>query len=100
MPDTRVLACSRRPRPGGPDVTSEDRPRGVYPPFGAYSHAVAVELGDSEIIFVTGQIALDDKGKLISDDTEVQARAVFEKIEHILQLQDSPWMMLRRHRSS
>lgn len=33
--------------------------------LGAYSHGYKVDMGDSEIIFTTGQIALDKDGNVV-----------------------------------
>lgn len=60
-------------------------PAGSTPPFGAYSHAVVADIGTSELAFVTGQIALDDQGQLISTDSAEQAQAVFQKVQDILE---------------
>jgi 2-iminobutanoate/2-iminopropanoate deaminase len=60
-------------------------PEGMTPPMGAYSHGYVVEVGDAKMIFVTGQIAIDSEGNLVSDDIEVQTRFVFERIVSILE---------------
>ena len=59
-------------------------PAGGTPPSSAYSHGLAVDVGDTRIVFVTGQIAIDDAGDVISTDVEVQTRYVFGQIEAIL----------------
>lgn len=59
-------------------------PTNFTPTMGAYSHGVRADVGDSSWIFVTGQIALDDDGHLVSDDIEEQTRFVFNRIERIL----------------
>jgi len=59
-------------------------PDNFTPPMGAYSHGVMVELADATLIFVTGQLALDQNGNLVSDDVEVQTDYVFERIKTIL----------------
>lgn len=47
--------------------------------IGAYSHGLKVDLGNNkEIIFVTGQIALDSNGNVVYEDIEGQAKYVFE----------------------
>ncbi len=54
--------------------------------LGSYSHGLKVNIGDSEIIFVTGQIAMDKNGNAVaSDDIEKQTKFVFENIQKILQ---------------
>src|ERR1700693_4162924 len=60
-------------------------PDNFTPAMGAYSHGVVVELADASLIFVTGQIALDEKGQLVSDDVEVQTRYVFDRVKRILE---------------
>ncbi len=53
--------------------------------MGAYSHGLKVDVGDSEIIFVTGQIAMDKNGNAVApDDIEKQTEFVFESIQNIL----------------
>ena len=50
-----------------------------------YSHGIAVPIGDKEMIFVTGQIAMDKNGIAIApNDIEKQTVFVFESIETIL----------------
>jgi reactive intermediate/imine deaminase len=53
--------------------------------MGAYSHGLKVDVGDSEMIFVTGQIAMDKDGNAIApDDIEKQTEFTFESIQKIL----------------
>lgn len=53
--------------------------------MGAYSHGLKVDIGDSEMIFVTGQIAMDKNGNAVSpDNIEKQTEFVFENIQKIL----------------
>jgi reactive intermediate/imine deaminase len=53
--------------------------------LGAYSHGLSVDIGDSEVIFVTGQIAMDKDGNAVApDDIVKQAEFVFENIRKIL----------------
>ncbi|HET8956711.1 MAG TPA: RidA family protein [Solirubrobacterales bacterium] len=59
-------------------------PAGGAPPSSAYSHGLSVDVGDTRIVFVTGQIAIDDAGDVISTDVEVQTRFVFARIGAIL----------------
>ena len=59
-------------------------PPSFTPAMGAYSHGLKVELSDAVMIFVTGQIALDAEGKVVSDDIGDQTRFVFENIRKIL----------------
>ena len=53
--------------------------------LGAYSHGLKVEIGDSEMFFVTGQIAMDKDGNAVApDDIVKQTEFVFKNIEKIL----------------
>jgi len=54
--------------------------------MGAYSHGLKVDIGDSEMIFVTGQIAMDKDGNAVApNDIIKQTEFVFQNIEKILQ---------------
>lgn len=64
-------------------------PNNFTPAMGAYSHGLTIELSDVILIFVTGQIALDENGQIVSDDVEIQTRYVFERIKRILETSDS-----------
>lgn len=59
-------------------------PDSFTPTMGAYSHGMKVEIGDTNWIFVTGQIAMDSNGDVVSDDIEIQTKFVFENIKKIL----------------
>ncbi|MCL2037926.1 RidA family protein [Candidatus Saccharibacteria bacterium] len=59
-------------------------PEGSAEIMGAYSHGLKVDIGDSEMIFVTGQIAQDSEGNVVSDDIEEQTEYVFQQIQNIL----------------
>jgi reactive intermediate/imine deaminase len=53
--------------------------------MGAYSHGYKIDLGNSYLIFTTGQIALDNQGQVVSpDDVAGQAEYVFASLEKIL----------------
>lgn len=53
--------------------------------MGAYSHGLKVNVGDSEMIFVTGQIAMDKDGNAVAPDNIVkQTEFIFENIKAIL----------------
>lgn len=53
--------------------------------IGAYSHGLKVDVGDAEMIFVTGQIAMDKNGKAVApDDIIKKTEFVFENIQAIL----------------
>ena len=53
--------------------------------MGSYSHGVKVDIGDSEMIFTTGEIAMDQDGNPVApDDIEKQTIYVFENLQSIL----------------
>lgn len=53
--------------------------------MGAYSHGLKVVTGGSEMIFVTGQIAMDEEGNAVApDDITKQAEYIFQNIEKVL----------------
>lgn len=54
--------------------------------LGAYSHGYAVDIGDSQLIFTTGQIALDKNGNVLSPgDAAKQAEFIYESLQNILE---------------
>jgi len=54
--------------------------------MGSYSHGYTITIGDSVLIFTTGQIAMDKKGiVLYPDDPGKQAEYIFESLQKILQ---------------
>jgi reactive intermediate/imine deaminase len=62
------------------------KPKNFTQTMGAYSHGVKIDIGDSEMIFVTGQIALDKDGNVVApDDIVKQTEFVFKNIQAILQ---------------
>jgi len=53
--------------------------------IGSYSHGYKIEIGDAQIIFTTGQIAMDKDGNVLyPDDPAKQAEFVFESLQKIL----------------
>lgn len=53
--------------------------------LGAYSHGYKVEIGDTVLIFTTGQIALDKDGNVLyPDDPAKQAEFIYESLQKIL----------------
>lgn len=53
--------------------------------LGAYSHGYTVEIGDTKLIFTTGQIALDKDGNVLyPDDAEKQSEYIYESLQCIL----------------
>lgn len=58
-------------------------PATLAPPAG-YSHLATV--GSGRLVFVSGQVALDDKGNIVGkDDFRAQARQVFENLRAALE---------------
>ena len=61
------------------------QPKEFTKTIGAYSHGMRVPLVDAELIFVTGQIAMDSDGNVVCpNDPERQAEFVFNNIRTIL----------------
>jgi reactive intermediate/imine deaminase len=66
--------------------TSRVNPGAIAPPIGTYSHAVRVETTDAVWIYVSGQLALDAKGKLVGiGDLAAQTEQVFENLSAVLE---------------
>jgi 2-iminobutanoate/2-iminopropanoate deaminase len=59
-------------------------PPNFTPAMGAYSHGLSVDVKNARMVFVTGQIALDSSGNVVSENIEEQTRFVFENIRKIL----------------
>ncbi len=60
-------------------------PESLRIPTKAYSQGMVIPIGDIELMFVTGQLAQDINGNVISpNNTEEQTRVVFSRIETIL----------------
>jgi 2-iminobutanoate/2-iminopropanoate deaminase len=58
-------------------------PKGVWPPFGAFS--MAVIQGAGKIVHLKGQVSLDQHGQVIgADDMRAQVRKVLENIRDML----------------
>lgn len=54
-------------------------------PLGAYSHGYVIDVGDSKMIFTTGQISMDNFGNVVyPDEVEKQTEYVFERLQEIL----------------
>jgi reactive intermediate/imine deaminase len=61
-------------------------PKSSRPPAGAFSHGVLVPLPGADLLFVTGQVAVDKEGKLVGEnDPKAQAEFVFENVGRILE---------------
>ena len=65
-------------------MTRQITPPDFTPTMGAYSHGLVLPVGDVELVFVTGQIALGADGALVSEDVGEQTEFVFENIGKIL----------------
>jgi len=53
--------------------------------LGAYSHGYTIEIGDTKLIFTTGQIALDKNGNILyPNDAEKQSEFIYESLQQIL----------------
>ena len=51
-----------------------------------YSQGIKIEVGNTDMIFISGQVATDNDGKVIGlGDMNKQATVVFEKIKKILE---------------
>jgi enamine deaminase RidA (YjgF/YER057c/UK114 family) len=60
-------------------------PPGHSKPVGKYSPGIALTGPLGELVFVSGQVAIDDAGRLLHpDDPAGQAEAVFDRIEAVL----------------
>jgi reactive intermediate/imine deaminase len=60
-------------------------PPSVPAPVGNYSHLVRLELGDAVLLFLSGQVALDEHGQLVGEgDMARQTEHVYETIAQIL----------------
>lgn len=55
--------------------------------LGAYSHGYKVEIGDTILVFTTGQIALDKDGNVLYPNNPTkQAEFIYQSLEKILNL--------------
>ncbi len=60
-------------------------PEGMLFPPSKYSHGVRVETVDGVLIFVAGELPLDEKGKTVGPgDITAQTECVFQQIEKVL----------------
>lgn len=67
------------------DKIKKVNPESLQIPTKSYSQGVVIPFGDTELMFVTGQLSQDLKGNVISpNNTEEQTRVVFSRIEVIL----------------
>jgi 2-iminobutanoate/2-iminopropanoate deaminase len=62
------------------------QPKDFTPTMGAYSHGLKVDMGNAEMIFVTGQIAMDKNGNEVAlGNITKQTEFIFENIKKILE---------------
>lgn len=60
-------------------------PASMKQPTKSYSNGILLSLRDADIMFVTGQVAQDIEGRVVSpDDPEVQTQFVLDRIADIL----------------
>jgi 2-iminobutanoate/2-iminopropanoate deaminase len=73
-------------RPSLAGMTIFDNPAGVpAPPAGRYSHIAVTDLGTRKLLLLSGQIAIDQDGRLVGDgDMRAQTEFIFDQIEKIL----------------
>jgi reactive intermediate/imine deaminase len=61
-------------------------PAGVAAPAGNYSQVVCVDVAGARLIFVSGQVAVDEAGNVVGrDDMGAQAERVFENLRLVLE---------------
>ncbi|NIJ55325.1 RidA family protein [Dyadobacter arcticus] len=66
-------------------IVKFSNPATVAKPNG-YSHAAIIDLGNSKMVIISGQIALDKQGNLVGkDDMGKQAEQVFANIKSIVE---------------
>ncbi|GAA4920294.1 enamine deaminase RidA (YjgF/YER057c/UK114 family) [Stackebrandtia albiflava] len=62
-----------------------DDPPGVWLPAGRYSQVARVDVGTGALLFVSGQVAVDESGELVGpDDMTAQAHAVMRSLSTVL----------------
>ncbi|WP_419998425.1 RidA family protein [Streptomyces boninensis] len=66
-------------------LKTTDNPATVPAPAGPYSHVVRLEVGGGALLFVSGQVALDERRELVGPgDMAAQARHVMDALGKIL----------------
>lgn len=64
---------------------THDNPDGVPAPAGPFSHVVRVDVGTGSLLYLAGQVALGDDGRIVgAGDMKAQAERVFELIDRLL----------------
>lgn len=65
-------------------------PEGMMLPPSKYSHGISVELSDANLIFVAGELPLDENGNVVGpNDITAQTECVFQNIEKVLKASGS-----------
>lgn len=65
--------------------TTIDNPAGAPAPAGPHSHVARIDMGDGALLFVSGQVAVDDAGAVVGkDDIEAQSQRIFEILGALL----------------
>ena len=61
-------------------MTIFDNPAGApTPPAGRYSHVASIDLGDTKLLILSGQLAIDAEGKLVGpEDMTAQAEFILD----------------------
>jgi enamine deaminase RidA (YjgF/YER057c/UK114 family) len=68
-----------------PSLVSLSNPSTVYTPKG-YSHAAVIDLGNCNMLMISGQIAYNTKAELVgANDFEKQTEQVFTNLKNILE---------------
>lgn len=66
------------------------QPRELVAPVSAHSPGIRVPLPGADLIFVTGQVAVDTDDKIVApNDAKAQATFIFENIQKILAAADA-----------
>lgn len=69
-----------------------DNPDSAPAPAGPYTQVVRVDLGEGALLFVSGQVAVDDDKRLVGpDDMTAQSEAVMEALRAILAAHGATW---------
>jgi 2-iminobutanoate/2-iminopropanoate deaminase len=61
-----------------------DNPATVPAPAGQYSHLARVDVGETTILQLSGQIAIDADGQIVGDDMTTQADFIMDNIAAML----------------
>jgi enamine deaminase RidA (YjgF/YER057c/UK114 family) len=69
-----------------------ENPSSAPAPAASYSQIARVDVGDGALLFVAGQIALDENGKLVGpDDMTKQSEVVMDALSAILKAHGAGW---------